>query len=327
MRFGLVLNPQSPVDEDPSGLFEGLVEQTRAARDAGFALVTMGQHYLADYNQLQSVPLLSRLAAEAGSMAVGPGVILMPFHHPIEIAEQLTTLDTFVDGTIAGVGVGYRDVEFESFGVLKAERVGRLVESVELMNRLWTGSDVTYDGEFYSVDGVSINPRPDEKPPVWVAGNSDPAVERAARIGDAWFVNPHSTITEIRHQKARYDEMRRDRGASTSVPLIREAFVATSHDDAVSVARDHLESKYRRYVDWGQHEAMEDESELSSPFEELARDRFLLGTPAEVCEQVERYDHHLDLSHLVVRVHWPGMEHDSARECIRLFGDEVLPNV
>lgn len=327
MRFGLVLNPQTPVDQAPTTLFEALVDQTREARDAGFDLVTMGQHYLADYNQLQSMPLLSRLAAEAGSMTVGPGVILMPFHHPIEIAEQLTTLDTFADGTIAGVGVGYRDVEFESFGVPKAERVGRLVESVELMNRLWTETDVTYDGEFFSVDGVTINPRPREKPPVWVAGNSDPAVERAARIGDAWFANPHSTIAEIRDQKGRYDEIRRAKGASTAIPLIREAFVAPDHDEAVTVAREHLESKYRRYVDWGQHEAMEDESELSSPFERLADDRFLLGTPAEVCEQVERYDDQLDVSNLVLRVHWPGMEFDRARDCIQLLGDEVVPNV
>lgn len=327
MQFGLVLNPQAPAGDDPGALFEGLVGQTAAAREAGFDLLTMGQHYLADYVQLQSIPTLSRLAAVAGSMTIGPGVVLLPLHHPIQIAEQLATLDSFTAGTIAGVGAGYRDVEFESFGIPKAERAGRLREGMELLDALWTERDVTYDGEYYAVDGVTIDPRPAEKPPIWVAANGTSAVVRAARYGDAWFVNPHSTIAEIAEQKERYDDVRRERGEDTAVPLIREAFVAPTAEGARETARTYLESKYERYVDWGQDEAMEDERDLHRAFEELAADRFLLGTPAEVCSTIERYRERLDLSHLVVRIHWPGMAYGRAIECIDLFGDEVIPNV
>jgi alkanesulfonate monooxygenase SsuD/methylene tetrahydromethanopterin reductase-like flavin-dependent oxidoreductase (luciferase family) len=111
------------------------------------------------------------------------------------------------------------------------------------------------------------------------------------------------------------------------VPLRREVFVDSTTEDAVEAGREYLEEKYRRYVQWGQNEAMEESDELSLPFEELARDRFLLGTPAEVCESIERYERELNASHLVVRVHWPGMPFERSLECIERFGDEVIPNV
>ncbi|MFC6988293.1 LLM class flavin-dependent oxidoreductase [Haloplanus sp. GCM10025708] len=327
MKFGLFVNPQAPAGTAPTALADDLLAQTEAARDAGFDLVTTGQHYLADYAQLQLMPLLARMTAVSGSMRVGSGIVLLPLHHPVEIAEQLTTLSALCDGVVAGVGAGYRDVEFESFGIPKEERAGRLAEGVELMNRLWTEENVTFDGEFYSVDDVSITPRPAEKPDVWVAANARRAVERAARIGDAWFVNPHATVAEIREQKRQYDAVREERGEDTDVPVFREAFVAPTRDEAVSAAREHLEAKYQRYIEWGQDEAMEDQEDLHRSFEELAEDRFVLGTPEEACAEIERYEEELNASDVVLRVCWPGMDNERAVECIERIGDDVIPHV
>ncbi len=327
MKFGLYLNCQTTTDRSPDVLVEGLIDQTIAARDAGFDMITTGQHYLANYVQIQQMPLLARLTSEADSMKVGPGVALLPLHQPVDVAEQLTTLDVLSGGAIAGVGIGYRDVEFDSFGIPKSERVGRFEEGIELMKRLWTEENVVYEGEYYSVDGVTINPRPDEQPPVWIAANARAAVRRAARLGDAWFVNPHSTITEIRELKEDYDEVRNERGEDTGVPIIRETFVAETREEAVDTARDYLFSKYQRYIEWGQDEAMEDEEDLHRPFEELAEDRFLLGTPEEVCAEVERYEEELDAEYMIPRLHWPGMDHEIAIECIERIGDDVIPNV
>lgn len=327
MEFGLVLNGQSPSEEPAETLFEGLADQTRTARDAGFDLVTAGQHYLTDYNQLQPIPLLSRLTGECGSMTVGTGVLLLPLHHPVEIAEQISTLDAMAEQVIVGVGAGYRSAEFESFGIPKEERAGRLTEGIELLTRLWTDTNVTYDGEFYEIKDATINPRPNERPPMWVAANAQSAVERSAQLGDAWFVNPHATLAEITHHKRVYDELRERDVADTTVPLFREAFVAQTTEQAVETARDYLTAKYRRYVEWGQNEAMADSTDLQRPFERLAEDRFLLGTPAEVSAEIERYDEQIGVSHVIVRVQWPGLPHERACECIELMGDEIIPNV
>ncbi len=327
MDYGLFLNPQAPAEDSLSGLIDDLVSLTGTARDADFDLVTTGQHYLADYVQAQLIPLLGRLAADAGDMTLGTGIVLLPLHHPVEIAEQVTTLAGMAEGVVCGVGAGYRDVEFDSFGIRKAERGPRLEEGIEFMNRLWTEKSVTFDGEFYSVEAVSITPRPTTKPPVWVAANAGPAVERAARLGDAWFVNPHATMAEIRDQKGRYDSIRDDLGKSTEVPLFRECFVADTREAAIETARPYLEPKYQRYIDWGQDEAMEDQADLHKPFDELAEDRFLLGTPSEVAGEIERYQEEIDADQMVLRVNWPGMPVEEAVECVELIGDDVMPAV
>lgn len=327
MQYGLFLNAQAPAGNAPESLVEELVAQTRAARDAGFDLISVGQHYVADYVQLQLVPLLGRLAPEAGLMTLSSGILLQPLHHPVEVAEQFTTIRSLGNDVIVGVGAGYRDAEFEAFGIPKRERAGRLHEAVELMNRLWTEESVTYDGQFYQVEDVTICPRPPEKPPVWIAGNARPAVERAARIGDAWFAPPHSTVGEVADFKRDYDAIREDHGADTGIPIFREAFVADTHAEALETAGDYLEDKYRRYLEWGQGESMESGAELDRPFADLAEDRFLIGTPADVADEAARYERELDVSHLVLRVQWPGLPYDDAVACIERIGDEVIPAV
>jgi len=329
MEIGLSLLNHALPEKPHEQLLEEVIEQTRAARKAGFGLISTGQHYLAsEYSYLQLIPLLSRLTAESGPMKVATGIVLLPLHHPVEIAEQLTTLNTMADSAVAGVGAGYRDVEFESFDVPKSERAPRLAEGVELIQRLWDEENVTYDGEFYSVEGVSINPRPQSPPPIWIAANSPRATERAARLGDAWYVNPHSTISEVIELKQNhYDPIREENGEDTSVPVIREAVVAPTTDEALTTAREYLAPRYEQYVDWGQNEAMEDESELGQAFNDLAEDRFVIGTPAEVCAEIERYEEELDASEVIIRLQWPGRSSEQTLESIELVGDEVIPNV
>ncbi len=329
MKIGLVLLNHATEKKSHEQLLAEIIEQTRLAREAGFDLISTGQHYLAsEYKYLQPVPLLSRLSAVSGQMSVSLGILLLPLHHPIEIAEQLTTMNTMADHVIAGVGAGYRDIEFESFGVPKSERAGRLTEGIELMKKLWTQETVSYNGKFYSVDDIAINPRPEPRPPIWVAANSPPAVERAARLGDAWYANPHSTISEIAELKSSYyDPIRRKQKQDTSLPVFREAFVASTTEAAVDTSREYLAQRYQQYLDWDQDEAMSDPSELNQEFMDLAEDRFILGTPEQMCSEIERYKEELNASHLLLRLQWPGMSNDKVNRCIELIGNEVIPHV
>lgn len=329
MEFGAYVNPQTVSSEESRPLREGMLGVARTADRVGFDLVTLGQHYLSDFTQLHLLPFLGRLTGEVESVDIATGVVLLPFYHPVEIAEQIATIDALHDNTtVFGVGAGYRGVEFEAFGLPKEERVPRLVEGLELVSRLVTEEDVTYEGTYYSVKNATLSVRPREPLPVWMAANADRAVERAARLTDAWFVNPHSTIEEIREQKRRYyDPVREDRGEDRAVPVFREVFVAPTREKALDTAKTFLWEKYQRYISWGQDEAMEDSTDLHRPFEELADDRFLLGTPAEVCTEIERYETELDASAIIMRSHWPGMDYQKTRESLELVGDEIIPNV
>ena len=140
MRFGLIVAKQHPPGVSMVERFREHVDQVRAARDAGFDIVVMGQHYLSTpFQEMQTLPALARLAAEAGTMRVGATVLLLPLLNPVDVAEQVATLAVITEGRfVFGAGLGYRDQEYEAFGVQAKERVPRLVESLEVIRRLWT---------------------------------------------------------------------------------------------------------------------------------------------------------------------------------------------
>jgi alkanesulfonate monooxygenase SsuD/methylene tetrahydromethanopterin reductase-like flavin-dependent oxidoreductase (luciferase family) len=140
MKFGLLVSKQHPSGVSMVERFREHVEQVRAAREAGFDLIVMGQHYLSTpFQELQTLPALARLAAEAGTMRVGATVLLLPLLNPVDVAEQVATLDVICEGRfICGVGLGYREEEYEAFGVRRGQRVARLVESLDVIKRLWT---------------------------------------------------------------------------------------------------------------------------------------------------------------------------------------------
>ena len=329
MKFGALINPQTARSETARELREGTISMAKTVDVAGFDLVMAGQHYLSDFTQFQLLPFLARLTGEIDSVELATGIIIMPFYHPIEIAEQIATIDSLHNSaTIFGIGAGYRDVEFEAFDIPKRERIPRTVEGLEIVKKLLTNENVSYDGEFYSLQKATIPVIPDDPLPVWLAGNADQAVERAARLSDAWLVNPHSTIAEIEAQKRNYyDPVRGELREDMTVPIIRETFVAPTHEEAVQAAQRSLWEKYQRYVSWGQDEAMENPDDLRQPFDDLAEDRFLLGTPAEVAEEIKRYEEKLDANYIIVRSHWPGLDYEKSRKSLELLGDEVIPYV
>src|SRR3954465_14746687 len=119
MKFGVFLMPQHPRSDDPVQRFRETVMLARAARDAGFDAVAAGHHYLSPpYQSLQSMPLLSRLAAESGSMDLCFPGVLLALLNPVPIAEEVASLDIMSEGRVVfGIGLGYREVEYEGFGV------------------------------------------------------------------------------------------------------------------------------------------------------------------------------------------------------------------
>ena len=173
MKVGLFITNQQTLDTDMVSALDDQFAMVRAARDRGWDSLLTGQHYLNEGNnkQLQTVPFLARLAAEAGEMTIGLGVLLINLHNPVYTAETVATLDIIARGNfIFGVGLGYRNVEFDAFGVPKGERVKRFEEYLTLVQRLWTEDRVSYEGPSCRLENVHMNIRPVQKPrpPIWM---------------------------------------------------------------------------------------------------------------------------------------------------------------
>jgi alkanesulfonate monooxygenase SsuD/methylene tetrahydromethanopterin reductase-like flavin-dependent oxidoreductase (luciferase family) len=331
MKFGFAASIHQPLTWDGRRTFELITRLCRAASDYGFDELWKGQHFLSDLVNFQPIPLMARLSGDVPDVGFGT-IMLLPLHHPVKAAEYAANLDVLTDGNYTcGVALGYRDVEFESLDIEKSHRVGRLVEGVEAMRLLWTEDEATFEGEYFSFRDVSLNPKPVQPggPPIWIGANTNRAVERSARLGDAWFINPHAETETIREQIEIYSDALASVGRDPEevpTPLYREALIAEDLESAIRTAAPHLGEKYNSYVEWGQSEAMGDTGDLEQEFEDLLEGRFLLGSPDRVRDEIERYRDNLGVDHLVLRMYWPGMDEEDCLRSIRLFGTKVMPH-
>lgn len=176
------------------------------------------------------------------------GVYQLPLRHPVTVARQLSTLAHFAPGRLTfGVGIAGEDPrEVESCGVDMRTRGRRMDESLDVLRRLLAGEAVTFEGEFFSLDGTRVLPAPHPPVPLIVGGRSDAAFRRAATVGDGWagvFVSPRRFAEAV----DRVDE-HADRAGRRPVPWQHAlelwcGFGATG-EDARAMLAEQMESFY-----------------------------------------------------------------------------------
>ena len=335
MKFGVSLTGmgQQPRGTDMRQSFGEIVEYVRSARDLGFDFIYQGQHYLTSpYQQLQTMPLLARLAAETGDMSI-VATLLVPLHHPVDLAERIATMDVITNGRfILAAALGYRDDEYDAFAVNPKRRVSRYMECLELMRKLWTEEKVTYTGQHFQVKDAEMVLKPMQKPhpPVWVAANSDAAIQRAATNGYSWYVNPHATHQTIKRQIQLYNYTAGNAGLESPklLPMGRELFVHDDKEKAFQEVEPFLGGKYEAYAQWGQDKAMpKGDDNLNLDFDDLARDRFLFGSPDEVTEQIVKFNKNLGANHFILGIHWVSMPNNLVLDMMNIMAEEVFPQV
>ncbi len=327
MKFGVALFGHHPPDVQPETNFQTVIEQVKTAERVGLDLVWAGQHYVMEEKQkFQVVPAMSRLAAESGDMYIGMN-LLLPLHHPVEIAEQFATMDAMTGGrTIIGPIAGYRDKEFEAFGIDKHHRAQRLTEGVEIIKQLWTENEVTYRGDQFSFEDITITPKPvqDPHPPIWIGANKTNAVIRATELGDAWLINPHDREGVIEEQLNQI-EPPTGSGFRGLQPVMKDGFIAETDDRALDIYRPYLEEFYGWYQSEGQGDAMETPEALDLDTEGV--DRFLIGSPETVAEEIVRLHDNWGIGCVILLLQKPGIPHQNVLEAIKLYGKQVVPRV
>ncbi len=334
MQFGLMMRGQYPQGENMAARFGEVCAQARAADRLGFASIVKGSHYAgAPLQDLQQIPFLARMMTEAPNCRLVAGIVLLSLHKPLDIAEQLATLDVMSNGKLVfGCGLGYRDVEFKGFGTTQKERVPRLEENLEAIKRLWTEDNVSMVGSHFELENATLSCQPVQlpRPPIWIGANADPAIRRAARLGDCWYINPHNRLDTILKQMDVYKRAMDELGKPfpSEVPMRREVFVARTRAEALKLCGPALETKYKAYHEWGQDKAMpKGDNDLGQEFEELLKDRFLIGSPDQVADSIIKQAKAIGFNHLIVSLHWPGMENQVALDAMQLFMEECAPRV
>jgi len=225
----------------------------------------------------ESLTLLASYASITSRIKLGSGVYLLALRRPTVVAKITSTLDALCGGRlIFGVGVGGENPkEFEACGVPHRERGARVSEGIDVVRALWRDTPASFKGRFTQFEGVSIDPKPVQRPgpPIWIGGRSDAALARAGRQGDGWI----SYVVQAERYAQSLAKIRR---AADEAGRTLEGFVA-GHLTFVTVGRDY-ESAERAWVRILSNRYAQD-------FGPLARKYGVIGTPAQCAEQIDRF--------------------------------------
>jgi alkanesulfonate monooxygenase SsuD/methylene tetrahydromethanopterin reductase-like flavin-dependent oxidoreductase (luciferase family) len=246
MRIGVSLTSRHVV-KDPREGARWMIERAAAAHRAGLDSLFIGDHHATPDPYYQNTPMLGRLLAEWGAKPAGC-LFLLPLWHPTLLAEQVGTLAAIAKGRfIMQVGLGYGEDQFAAMGTTQKARVPALEESLDVIRRLLAGETVTSYGRF-SLAKARISPTPPEPVEVWFGASAPPAIDRAARLGDAWLASPSLSIDQARDQLGYY----RDRCAAhgrrpTALAIRRDVYVGESAADASAVLAAEVARGYRGF--------------------------------------------------------------------------------
>jgi probable F420-dependent oxidoreductase len=190
---------------------KGVLEVAEAADRLGYDSVWTTEHFLVGREAvdpygtvLDSLTTLAWLAGRTERVGLGTSILILPLHHPIRLAKEVSTLQEISGGRVRlGIGVGWHEDEFRYFGVPFADRGRRADEAIRLMRALWAGK-TSFAGEYWSFEDATALPLPDPVPELWIGGRS---LRRATELGDVWHPTRISA-DEVREAKERHPELR-----------------------------------------------------------------------------------------------------------------------
>jgi len=319
-------------------LYREHLEEAMLAEELGFDNVWASEHHFAeDAWNPSPITFLAAVAARTERVRVGTYVLLLPFHNPVRVAEDIAVLDNISGGRVdLPVGVGSAAEEFHTFGIPFKERLGRTFEALGIIERCFAGEEFSHKGKYYEFPNVRMTTTPVQKPgpPIWVASMGDQSVAWTARRG-------YHLAAGAGRGHAKYEELLVQYGhdrskcqiASIPIRLHLAATRGQAWDEAEAGLHQVLHF-YRSRVD------LQSATSAAGALDRLPpvgafRDvpgighrgtPFAVGTADEVGRALEAY-RDKRLTHLSLNFRQPGMETATVRRSMAMFAKELMPTV
>ncbi len=314
LGYGLVTCQRHPDhDEGWTPLYAEALRLAERSESLGLDSVWVSEHHFVDDGHLPSLlVLLGAMAARTNRIELGTALLLAPLHESLRVLEDAAVVDQLSVGRLVlGLGLGWRDEEFEALGVPVGERVRRTRELVELARTAWGGEPVVVR------DGIAepwVTPTPNRPggPPLWIGALAEPAIRRAGRIADGFIaceVTPEELAVQVGW--AREERARHGVEAPLTVALHLPTLVGPEGVSFADAA-DHL-----RYADW-KYGDMAEARTMSGPLRHLeAVDEdylarlertTIIGTPRQAADRIREYAHAAGGSlHMIARSYLPSL--------------------
>lgn len=351
MRFGTYFFLQAPSGRTGAEVLPEEVDQMVLAEDLGFDSVWLTEHHYADYG-LSSAPsvLLATVAARTRRVHLGTAVYVIPFHHPLRLAEETASIDILSGGRLTvGLGRGNRPMEFYGHGVPQEESRGRMEEGVDVLLQAWTQERVNFTGRYWRIRNVPVYPKPLQRPhpPLAIAVTSPESIGWAASRGYAMLSSGLGTPLSVTlANRDRYVEGLRGAGYSPAQVedllsrwvVTKHVYVAPTDAEAQADARG-PEMWYRDsfirslsadgLADLDASVYVNAEAMMarlrSQSWEDLLESALIVGSPETVVRKLSQLDE-AGVGEVVCWMNFGGLPSDRVRRSMRLFAEQVMPS-
>jgi alkanesulfonate monooxygenase SsuD/methylene tetrahydromethanopterin reductase-like flavin-dependent oxidoreductase (luciferase family) len=352
MKVGIALNMLTKAGHSDASVFAEHLALGDLAEPLGFDSLFALEHHFTGYAMSPSpTQLLSYFAGRTRRITLGTAVIVLPWHDPVRVAEEIALLDVLCGGRcLFGFGRGAASVEYAGFRIPMEEARARFVEAAKIVVTALTNDTFEWDGEFFKIPRTSIRPRPISHPErrFYASSVSPESAEIMAKLGFGVLVIMQNEWPKAAEDIHRYHAIATAVGHAARPPIVlTNISVAESRAEAQDRAMTYLGRKFesidnhyhfsdghlasvKGYEFYGgmakTYSKMKDESYRRKAAEFYVKIQ-VVGTPDDCLQQIAELRRLTGVDHLVTEFGFGGLPHEDAELNMRLFADRVIPVV
>lgn len=351
MKFGLFYEIANFKEsrKTESQVYEEVLEECEVADRGGYNHIwAVEHHFMTEYSYSPSPEVfLSAVSQRTRKCRIGTGVILLPFHNPVNVAERTAVLDILSKGRLdVGTGRGFQPVEYETYGLNMENSKAMWEEGLDLLRKAWTQDGLTYNGRFWKIPKkINVLPKPVQKPhpPLWIASLTPSTFEHAARNDMGCLAGLFKPLPLCVEDLKLYQKTRRDAGKGPEGDrfyMLTGMYVHKNNETAKKMARDEMAKYFQLLLKfiapvlaktpsaYGYYSTLAKEvaAKYKYTMEELEKTGLIVaGDPPHVIQQLEALE----------ELGFPGVMHfapvglvgqEAILESIQLTCDEVIPH-
>ncbi len=316
-----------------AGSYQDIVDQVVLADGLGFDTTWLAERHFEHSDLLWPAPLVAAafLAAKTERIRIGLAARILPFHNPIDVAEEIATLDQLSGGRVeVGFTRGGLDPKFHDvYGVSPEISVSRFEESMDILERAWRGETFSYEGEHFRYRDVCVRPLPVQRPhpPITMVSNSPASMERSAARGLPLFLNGIQDNDDLvaRHQS--YVSLLRLFGHSPAARYVLNRFIYVG--ESMQAARDTMREPFMAFIS---NHAPDLKMALerrygakSQDFEFLAEHVAIFGDAEHCIEKIRALEQCVPFTELMGTFNYLTLEHSACVDSMQRFAREVMP--
>jgi alkanesulfonate monooxygenase SsuD/methylene tetrahydromethanopterin reductase-like flavin-dependent oxidoreductase (luciferase family) len=325
------------------------MELIQAAEDSGSEGVWLAEYHFDPGRSVLSAPVTvaGAVAARTKKVKIGLAVHVLPLRNPVQIAEEIATLDHLSDGRLDfGIGRAAFPRIYQGYGFDYSESRDRFDECLEIILRSWTEERFSFKGKFYQYDDLCVVPKPLQKPhpPIRIGATSEDTFELVGRMGYPIFINPSrvTTLLDLKPLVAEFHQAREKAGhtGQVDVGLRVPVYVAETKEKAYSEPKESTMFQMQRLINVitqsigeagisaGDDRAAQAERLKAMTYEDVLANTVVYGTPESVVERLQQLQEELGLTQVIYEVNFGcnvPLEHQI--KAVQLINEQVAPNL